>query len=153
MQPRLLSVFLCATAALLLAACSSKPISVDEFNTLVVTLPDGFEVRSEIMTHPEDMVRGMMFRDSLAEDRGMIFLHGEPGKYTYWMYQVKVPLDIIWMDTKGRIVEISANTPPCETNASECPKFGGNEGAAIVLELKAGSAAKHNLRVGMRLRF
>jgi uncharacterized membrane protein (UPF0127 family) len=142
----------CAAAALLLAACNSKPISVDQFNTRIVTLPDGFEVRAEIMSHPEDMLRGMMFRDSLAEDRGMLFLHGEPGNYPYWMYQVKVPLDIIWMDMRGRIVEISADTPPCETKASACPKFGGNEVAAIILELKAGSAAKHNLRVGMRLK-
>lgn len=142
-----------AAVAALLAGCSGeRTISVDEFNTQVVTLPDGHRVRAEVMTHMQDMMRGMMFRDSLAEDRGMLFMHGEPGQYPYHMFQVRIPLDIIWMDLQGRVVEIVAEAQPCAAKASECPKLGGHEMAAIVLELPGGAAARHNIRVGSKLR-
>lgn len=99
------------------------------------------------------MMRGMMFRDSIAPDRGMLFVHGSPGKYPYWMYQVRIPLDIIWMDLSHRIVEISADTPPCKTQAAACPHYGGNEEAVFVLELGGGMAARYGLRVGDNLAF
>ncbi len=126
---------------------------MEEFNTRTVTLPDGFQVRAEVMMHPEDMLRGMMFRESLPEGRGMLFIHGEPGLYPYWMYQVRIPLDILWLDHNGKIVEISADTPPCKTDANSCPNYGGHELALAVLELPAGSVKKHNLKVGMTVRF
>ena len=148
-----LFLMIAALAVLLLGCSGERTISVDEFNTEVVTLPDGYQVRAEVMREPEDMMRGMMFRDSLAEDRGMLFMHGSPGEYTYYMYQVRIPLDLIWMDLRGRVVEIVADAPPCTTKASKCPQYGGHEVAAVVLELPAGSAAKHNVRVGSKLKF
>jgi len=140
-------------AVLALAGCGDKPVTLEEYQTQLVTFPDGSKIRAEVMTHPTDMMRGMMFRDSLPEDRGMLFIHGSPGPYPYWMYQVQIPLDIIWMDMNRRIVEISANTPPCRKKATECPNYGGHEKALFVLELAGGVAAKHNLRVGAALSF
>ncbi len=118
-----------------------------------VWLPDGTEIRVEVMTRPEDMARGMMFRDSLAADRGMLFVHDRPGRYRYWMYQCLIPLDILWLDSSKRIVEISADTPPCKTEAGACPTYGGNYEAQYVLELAAGAAARHGLKPGDAIRF
>jgi uncharacterized membrane protein (UPF0127 family) len=136
-----------------LAGCGDKPVTLEEYQTRPITLPDGATIRAEVMTHPTDMLRGMMFRDSLTEDRGMLFIHGSLGQFPYWMYQVRIPLDIIWMDNNRRIVEISPNTPPCQTKASECPQYGGHEKALYVLELAAGMAAKHGLHPGAFLTF
>jgi hypothetical protein len=70
------------------------------------------------------------------------------------MYQVRIPLDIIWMDHQRRIVEISANTPACTSKSShDCPSYGGHEKARYVLELAGGGAALYNLRVGDVLSF
>jgi hypothetical protein len=70
------------------------------------------------------------------------------------MYQVRVPLDIIWMDSNKRIVEMSLDTPPCPSaSARECPNYGGNENAQFVLELAGGVGRKHNLRAGDMLSF
>ena len=138
--------------AVFVAACGSGSVHEGEYNTRLVRLPDGYEVRCEVMADPQDMARGMMFRDSLAENRGMLFLHGEPGKYAYWMYQVEIPLDIIWMDSSHRILEMSPNTPPCEENFADlCPEYGGSTESMVVLEMAAGSIEKHGLRVGQRL--
>lgn len=139
--------------ALALGACGEPPVKLEDYNTRPVRLPNGAVIRAEVMFRPEDMVRGMMYRDSLAPDRGMLFLHGEPGRYSYWMYQVKIPLDLIWLDADKRIVEMSPNTPPCRSKASQCPQYGGNQEALYVLELAAGSIEKHGLKLGSRLEF
>jgi uncharacterized membrane protein (UPF0127 family) len=150
---RMQHILLMMLAAMLTTACSDKE-TIEDFHDRTVTLPDGAEIRAEVMTRDQDMMRGMMFRDSFPEGRGMLFIHGSPGKHHYWMYQVKVPLDIIWMDNSGRVVEMSENTPPCKAEkASECPNYGGNETSVVVLELPAGNARKHGIDVGDSIRF
>lgn len=145
--------FLLSLAAMCLCGCGENESSLDYINSRRVTLPGGQEIRAEVMMRPEDMMRGMMFRDSLAPDRGMLFIHGGAGNYPYYMYQVRIPLDIIWMDPAKNIVEISANTPPCASAATACPTYGGKQTALYVLELAGGMAAKYNLRPGQRLDF
>jgi uncharacterized membrane protein (UPF0127 family) len=140
-------------SVLVLCGCSDKE-TLNELGVTIVTLPDGQKIKAEVVTHAKDMMRGMMFRDSLAEDRGMLFIHGSPGRYAYWMYQVKIPLDIIWLDASKTVVEASLNTPPCpSSSASQCPNFGGKTEAVYVLELAGGVAQKHGVRVGSRLSF
>jgi uncharacterized membrane protein (UPF0127 family) len=60
---------------------------------------------------------------------------------------------MIWMDTNHRIVEISADTPPCKTKASLCPNYGGHETAQFVLELGGGEARRSGLGLGQTLEF
>jgi uncharacterized membrane protein (UPF0127 family) len=135
-------------------ACGSKPDDAGSLNTTEVSFPNGKTIVAETKLRPEDQALGMMFRDSLAKDRGMLFVHSEDGYHAYWMYQCRIPLDIIWMDHDRKIVEISANTPPCPSkSAKECPSFGGHERARYVLELAGGGAALYGLRVGDAVTF
>jgi uncharacterized membrane protein (UPF0127 family) len=144
----------CLLLALATPGCGPKAATLDEYQTTVVTFPNGEHVRAEMMLKGADLLRGMMFRDSITADRGMLFYHSRADKYRYWMYQVRIPLDIIWMDRERRIVEISANTPPCKASeSSQCPTYGGNFDSLYVLELGGGVAAKYGLRVGDTLRF
>src|SRR4029079_11266235 len=109
---------------MLLCACGSKSDQI--VNTTEVTFPNGKTVIAETMLRDIDQMRGMMFRDSLAPDRGVLFVHPQEGNVSYWMYQVRIPLDIIWMDHDRKIVEISANTPACTSKSSrDCPSYGG----------------------------
>ena len=147
-----LSIILLAMLAL--CACGSKQTDAGGLNITEVTFPNGQKVTAETMIQQIDQMRGMMFRDSLAKDRGMLFVHPAEGKYPYWMYQCRIPLDIIWMNQDRRIVEISANTPPCPSKAAhECPSFGGHENARYVLELAGGGAALYGLKLGDSLSF
>jgi uncharacterized membrane protein (UPF0127 family) len=148
---RALSVFL---MLLFVSACDKKAQSLDDFQTTPLTLANGKEIRVEVLSKKQDMMRGMMFRDSLASDRGMLFVHGSPGLYPYWMYQVRIPLDIIWLDMNRQVVEISSNTPPCKSgSAKECESYGGRKMAVYVLELPGGSSEKFGIRVGDRVTF
>jgi hypothetical protein len=138
----------------LLAGCGAEPESAPVVdNSVAVALPGGVKLRAELKTDPADMARGMMFRDQLPADRGMLFVHPAPGRYPYWMHNVRVPLDIIWLDSAKRIVEISPDTPPCLKPASDCPNYGGQSDAQYVLELAGGQAAKLGLAAGQQLQF
>ncbi len=142
----ILLVFLCSS-------CGPKPATSEDLNTLDVTLPGGQVIEAESMFDATDMLRGMMFRTSLAPNRGMLFTHRGPGKNQYWMYQHLIPLDIIWLDSSKRIVEIVPNAQPCKSVASQCPKYGGHEVSQYELELAGGMAQKYNLRVGDSITF
>jgi uncharacterized membrane protein (UPF0127 family) len=131
----------------LLAGCD-KPTTEADFYTSDITLPGGQVIKTEFVYDTAGALRGMQFRNSIAPDHGMLYAHRIPGKYGYWMYQTLIPLDMIWMDPKNRVVEIVENAPPCKTPASQCPHYGGNEVAQYVLELGAGMVKKYGVKVG-----
>jgi uncharacterized protein len=149
--PALMPALLLALAA---AGCGGPETEGPELlGTRKVTLPNREQIRAEVEMDAIDMQKGMMFRDSLPRGRGMLFIHQKPDLYKYWMYQVKIPLDIIWMDPSHRIVEISSDTPPCKTKASLCANYGGQQTAQYVLELGGGEARRLGLSVGQTLEF
>jgi uncharacterized membrane protein (UPF0127 family) len=140
-------------AALLLAGCASKPVTVADLYANDLKLPGGQVIHVQTMVNQWDRLRGLAFQTSLAPDHGMLFLQDAPGRYSYLMYQHFIPLDMIWMDDKQRIVEIVENAQPCKTVASQCPSFGGNQTASFVLKIPAGMTKKYNLRVGDAIRW
>jgi uncharacterized membrane protein (UPF0127 family) len=145
-------VLLAATVLVVgLAGCSKE--ETDGISSTHVSFPNGKRITVEIKRKTAELMTGMMFRDSLAEDRGMLFVNPAEDAYSYWMYQTRIPLDIIWMDRNYRIVEMSENTPPCTTDAVHCPKYGGTQKSSYVLEINAGQAAKNGLKIGDVLQY
>jgi uncharacterized membrane protein (UPF0127 family) len=121
-------------------------------NTLVM-LPDGSTVHVELATTNDEREFGLMERTSLPQGRGMLFIHDKPGQYPYWMYDCKIGLDILWMDQGHRIVEMSADTPPCKGAAKTCPSYGGRATSVYVLELPVGWIKAHQLANGQTVNF
>jgi hypothetical protein len=152
---RRFALLMALTIPCFLSACSDKgrPLDASQIDTMQVKFPDGFTIRAEIMVREEDLFKGMKFRPSLAEDRGMIFMHGKEDFYPYWMYEVLVPLDLIWLDKDRRIVQLIHQAPPCPGPREKCLSYGGQFKAIFVLEVPAGTAAKHGLKPGMQLEF
>jgi len=147
---RLLGLVLC----LWMAGCSGDaPRSAADLHVTAVTLPGGETIRAQMMTHPDDLMRGMKFRDSLPEDQGMLFVHAREDFYRFWMYEVTIPLDMIWLDRNRKIVQIVHECPPCPGPESACPTYGGAFKAQYILELAGGVAKKRNLKPGMTLQF
>lgn len=112
-----------------------------------IILPNGQAIAVELVSDLADMRQGMMHRESLPTGYGMLFIHQAPGFYPYWMHNVCVPLDMIWISEGLRIVEIVSNAEPC-SHVDECPRYGGNKLAQYVLELTGGEARRFGLRVG-----
>jgi uncharacterized protein len=116
-----------------------------------IILPDKSAVVVEVASDEATREQGLMYRDHLADDRGMIFLFPQAGEYPFWMKNTLIPLDMIWIDADHRIVHIAHDVPPCK--ADPCPNYPPNAKASSVLELAAGVAAKHHLANGNVLRF
>jgi len=145
--------FFVTAAAFCGAGCSSSNIT-DEINLAQVTFPNGVQINAEMMRREIELMRGLMFRESLPPNRGMLFIHPKEDIYHYWMYQTKIPLDLIWMDRNHRIVEMSLDTPPCKSSsARQCPNYGGNIKSMYALEVNAGIARKNGLKTGDTLDF
>jgi uncharacterized membrane protein (UPF0127 family) len=146
--PAVLALSLCA-------GCSRENSDSvgEQLNSELITLPDGREIRAEVLTDPAAMEHGMMYRDALPQGRGLLFVHPKPDYYRYWMPNVKAPLDIIFMDASRKIVEISADTPICTTKPEDCLTYGGRHLEQYVLEMRAGEARRLGLREGQTLRF
>jgi uncharacterized protein len=101
----------------------------------------------EVMTSHDDRNRGLMFRDSLPEGNGMLFVHAEEAPQAYWMKNTKIPLDIIYFDKNKKLVSAQENVPPCSAG-DKCPPYRSEGDAKYVLELNAGSVAKYKIQKG-----
>lgn len=99
--------------------------------------------------HPARM-RGLMFREELPQDRGMLFVFEREQPLAFWMKNTLIPLDILYFDDSLRLVSISADTPPCRT--PYCPNYPSARPARYVLELNAGQARALQLKPGAVLR-
>ncbi|MEM6422329.1 MAG: DUF192 domain-containing protein [Pseudomonadota bacterium] len=113
----------------------------------VVTGDASATYRVEIADEPAERSRGLMFRQSLDRDAGMLFLFDEPAPASFWMRNTFISLDIIFVDETGTVLNVAENTVPF----SEAP-IPSDGDAAAVLEVNAGEAAEHGIAAGTRLR-
>ena len=145
------TLFACSRSAPAPATAAAPPVQQTSSLPRVI-LPDGFAVQTEIAADDATREQGLMYRDQLADDRGMIFVFATPGLYPFWMKNTLIPLDMIWIDRDRKIVFVASNVPPCK--ADPCPNYGpGNAAGLYVLETAAGVAAKHGANPGAALRF
>ena len=105
----------------------------------------------EIADTQETRERGLMFRDEMASDHGMLFVHDREEPLAYWMKNTKIPLDILYFDTGRKLVSQQRDVPPC-TLGDACPPYPSEAPARYVLELNAGQAEQLNLRNGAELK-
>jgi len=103
----------------------------------------------ELALTPQDKNQGLMFRESLELDKGMLFIYEKSGKYSFWMKNVLFPLDIIWIDENKEVVFISENVLPCKLDP--CSSVKPDREAKYVLEINGGLSEKIGLAVGDRL--
>lgn len=131
---------LCALMLTACTACASGEPSVElGGKTFIVEIADS----------SEELALGLMFRESMAADEGMIFIFQNEAPRSFWMKNTRIPLDIMYFDKDLKLVSIAADTQPCRV--SRCPSYPSKAPAQYVLELNAGTAAKLGVRVGDRL--
>jgi uncharacterized protein len=115
-----------------------------------IEMPSGAVYRIELALTPEDQAQGLMYRESLPAQTGMLFVFDAPGEHHFWMKNTMIPLDMIWLDDAGKVLFVSADTPPCK--ADPCATYGPSAPARQVLEIAGGMAAREKLTVGSTLK-
>ena len=104
----------------------------------------------ELAETREERNLGLMFRENLNLDRGMLFVFEEEGEYSFWMKNTLIPLDIIWINQNKEVVSIADDTQPCGTT---CESISPDGKARYVLEINGGIADNIGLGVGDKLDF
>ena len=137
----LAALALLATAARLAATPAVVPLM----------LPSGKVLQVEVMVNDQDRAMGLMFRPSLAADRGMLFVFEEAAFHGIWMKNCKFPIDIVWLDEERRVVHVQEGAPPC--TKEPCDVYYPLRRASYVIEINAGQARKEKLAVGSTVDF
>ncbi len=102
-----------------------------------------FEI--EIRDTYEERAEGLMNKEELDENKGMFFIFNESSKYSFWMKNTLIPLDIIWIDENLKIVWIEENVEPCKEDP--CPSYIPEENAIYVLEINAGLSEQYGFKI------
>ncbi len=131
-------------AVVLLAACSPK---ADKSDLTILTDDGEVNYKVEKAQTIKELEKGLMFRESLDADSGMIFDLSQVKDTAMWMKNTKIPLDMIFIEADGTIFWIFENAQPESTNLI-IPPFP----AAAVLELNAGDVQKHNIKPGDKVK-
>ncbi len=128
-MPRLLGLFSILLTALLMGCTSpttakppivisasptQTPMSIGQKLpiTAQATVPNGSKIDLEVAQTPEQQQMGLMHRPALPDDRGMLFTFSQPQPVSFWMKNVPVPLDMVFLN-KGVVKYIQAAAPPC----------------------------------------
>ena len=90
----------------------------------------------EVAITPLERQKGLMERTVLEEDYGMLFVFSEEGEYSFWMKNMEISLDIIWINAEGNVVYYVKNASPCVQ--SPCQTYSPTADALYVLEVNPG---------------
>jgi hypothetical protein len=143
---------LCLSALLLSPATQAGPDQAQD-QWVIIKTPKGDVIQAELADTMQKRAQGLMYRTTLARDRGMLFTFGDSQLWAIWMKNTRIPLDILWLDEKKTIVHIERNIPICTRVDDGCPTYQPNQNAAYVLELAAGVADELKLSRSTKLQF
>lgn len=118
-----------------------------------ITTKDGKQISffTEVVSTPAEYKKGLMFRKSLDENKGMLFkfnLNGKDEKQVFfWMKNTLIPLDIIFISKNGTIKHIAKNTEPLSTKL-----ISSKHPVSTVLEINAGLSDKLNINISNKVK-
>ncbi|MBD3313334.1 DUF192 domain-containing protein [Candidatus Woesearchaeota archaeon] len=144
-----LLVMILLLAALPVAGCAQgsvvHPVEQDPM-VIVYTQENPVPVRTELADTPMARRNGLMGREVLEDDSGMLFVFDNECYYTFWMKDTLIPLDIIFISENMTIVDIKHNATPCHEDP--CRGYGPEQPAKYVLEVNAGFAEDNAIEPG-----
>ena len=139
--PLLVAVFYASPLFAQLAQFPTAPLTI-------VTAGGPHRFTVEVATSPAQMMQGLMFRRSLAPDAGMLFDYQASSMATMWMKNTLIPLDMLFVDAQGHIVNIHERAVPGSLDA-----IAAAAPVRAVIELNGGTASRLGSRPGDRVIF
>jgi uncharacterized membrane protein (UPF0127 family) len=141
-------IVLIALAILLISGCVTQPPE-GQFNLTRISIGNGTHsvtLYVEIAATAQEQTKGLMYRTSLPEDQGMLFVFEPEQEVSFWMKNTLIPLDMIFIDGSGRVTRVMEDVPPCQSGP--CPTYPSGGRVKYVLEANAGWASRHSVTVG-----
>ena len=137
------ALFLVSPVASLVTMAANLPHDV----LLVETASSQYRFDVEIADDPAERAEGLMYRQTLADNAGMLFLYPKPQPVEFWMKNTLLSLDIVFVRADGTIARIAANTTPMSEDL-----IPSGEPVRAVLEVNGGTMRELGVKVGDRLR-
>ena len=120
----------------------STKLSSPKFTTIRI---DDTKIKAEIADSYFKKILGLMFREKLNENEGMLFPFFFEGHHGIWMFGMRFPVDVVWMDKNYKIVDIRKDVKPCRIF---CKVYKPKEKAKYVLELPANFTEENKINIG-----
>jgi uncharacterized membrane protein (UPF0127 family) len=130
---------------------ATPPPGLAKTERVVISTADGKNVNVfhvELALTLEEQINGLMNRTSLPKDGGMLFVFKEPEERSFWMKDTLIPLDMLFIDSKGKIVTLHENARPKDETG-----IPSNAPVLAVLELPGGTAKRLGLKTGDIVRY
>jgi uncharacterized membrane protein (UPF0127 family) len=135
-------LWLCLGTAMLWPGSSA---TAEDLPTTTVEIGSA-SFRVEVASNDAQRMRGLMFRESLPDDQGMLFVFEQELPLSFWMKNTRIPLDMLYFDGQARLVSIQRNVPPCVT--AYCPSYAAEGPSRFVLELNGNRSEALGLERG-----
>ncbi|MCI0434514.1 MAG: DUF192 domain-containing protein [Gemmatimonadetes bacterium] len=134
------------------AATWVSPVPFDSGIARIITPTDTVTVLVEIAATPSQREFGLMDRPALDSGSGMVFLYDEvqDSSAAFWMFRTRIPLDIAFVDSTGRIASIRSMTPCESPNPGVCPRYASGVPYRSVLEVNRGFLERNGITTGSR---
>jgi uncharacterized protein len=146
-ERRALAVIAAVGWIVFVAACQPKGADTTPFGLKVVELKIlNASLNAEVADTPQASENGLMFRDSLPEERGMLFVFEQPKTASFWMRNTRIPLSIAYIDSAGKILEIKSMKPLDETVVPSA-----SDQLAYALEVNEGWFVRHGIAPGVKI--
>ncbi len=152
-----------ALAALLAAAACSRPAASpgaapasaapDAASGPRALLPSGAAISVDVAVTDQEKAQGLMFRESMPKNAGMVFLFEGLEIRPFWMKNCHFPLDMIYTTKDGTVVDVLKSVPPCAPDPAPCESVVPKAKADTVLEVNAGVAEAEGAVPGAKLKF
>ena len=109
----------------------------------------------ELALTADQQVQGLSGREVLAPGTGMLFVYERESRYTFWMKEMRFPLDMVWIGADCKVVDVTLDAPPPEPGQSldQLPRFSPITPAQFVLEINAGVSAASGIESGDPVEF
>ncbi|WP_104202323.1 DUF192 domain-containing protein [Billgrantia saliphila] len=129
---------------------AAPPFARDRVPMVIEADGERHRLEVELARTSAERQRGLMERDRLAPDAGMLFLYDEvqPAEGGFWMYRTRIPLDIAFLDADGRIAALNTMQPCSSRSPYGCPVTTAGVAYHAALEVNAGYFAERDIEVG-----
>lgn len=137
--------------SLFLKAIQDASHSDDTYLKAKVTV-EGFVLNADVPVSNELMAKGLAVKNQLEENEAMLFVFDDPAEHSFWMKDMKFPIDIIWLDSDGKVVHIEKNLQPC-LSVLICTSYSPDIDSQYVLETVSNFTQRHNISGGTDIDF
>jgi len=116
----------------------------------VIFQDQNLSFKVELAKNQAQWTRGLMFRDYLPVNNGMLFIFPDENLRSFWMKNMKIPLDMLFISADKKIIDIKENFAPCLSDI--CESYFSAGPAKYVLEINAGLVKEKNIKIGEEIR-